>query len=143
MEHAQCTTVYSLLSRRAATHLAELGDRLLDDVLAKLGVHDVAGHGNGAAAALGNLLCRVVALLHVEVADDDVRAVRGEEERGSLADALSRAGDDGHLALEQGAGEALAEVRGELLQTRVGGHGWRGVCSAEVDVEQEEAASRG
>lgn len=82
--------------------LSPLVDGGLDYTLAKVLVHDVASEGDGRSSSLCDLGCNILRFLRVEVRDDDVGAVAGEELCGSFADTLTSTGDDSDLTLEEG-----------------------------------------
>jgi hypothetical protein len=77
--------------------LPELVDRLLDELVGDVLVREVAGEGDGLALDLAGCLLGDVA---VEVVDQDLGALLGEQLGGRPADAASRAGDDRRLAVK-------------------------------------------
>ena len=77
--------------------LAELVDGLLDELVGDAVLGQVAGEDGGLAGDLGRGLLGDVA---VEVVDQDLGALLGEQLCGGAADAAGRAGDDGGLSIE-------------------------------------------
>ena len=81
---------------------AVLLDRGGDHGLDLLALRDVDLDERGFAAIGDDVVDDGLALLLVEVGDDDLRAGLGEEAGRGLAHALCSAGDDGDLVLENG-----------------------------------------
>src|SRR5262249_35742231 len=79
---------------------AELLDGGLHDAVAEVRGGHVSGDAEGAPAQSLDPLDGVVCRLGVQVVDHDVGPVAGQAQSDLLADAASRAGDDGDLAVE-------------------------------------------
>ncbi|KAI3480794.1 hypothetical protein L1887_57061 [Cichorium endivia] len=122
--------------------LAPLVDGGLDDALAKVLVHDVAGVGDGRATGLDDLGGNIGCLLSVQVRDDDVGAVASEELGGGRSDTLASTGDDGDLALEQRGGcEGIRRV-GQRVGS-VPGHSFRDAGVEAGRAESDPSPRRG
>ena len=112
--------------------LAKLVDGGLDDLFAKVFIHDVASKRKSLTTGVCDFLCHLLSPLLVQVRHDDLGAVLGKEERCRPSNALARSGNDGHLVTEKSARQVGAQLLGELRETFVG-HGARGVRGEEED----------
>ena len=77
--------------------LAPLVDDLLDELVADAGRRQVAAEHQRVA---GDLRGRLLGDVRVEVVDEHLGALLGEQLRRRAADAAGRSGDDRHLAVE-------------------------------------------
>ena len=80
--------------------MAELADGTRDQGLELLGHGDVGGHAQGPSPARLDLPGRLFEVRRGPRGHDDIGPCFGERDRRALADALARAGDQGHPAVE-------------------------------------------
>lgn len=90
--------------------LAPLVDGSFDYALTEVLVHDVAGERDGRSANFSDLRGDIVGLFGVEIGDNDVSTVAGEELGGGFTDTLTGASDDSDLTLEERSGWNIVHV---------------------------------